>query len=125
MAIQLIPVQQSEPNYRIGITLKGVAYWFDFRWNASDPARPSAPPGWYLDVYDASERAIWTGIRIVCGTYLGRACNSAPFIDGVLVAYDTSRKGLDAGFDDFGTRVLLIYLPTLDLLALQQKNGVT
>lgn len=125
MAIQIIPVQQSEPNYRIGVTLLGVAYWFDFRWNAGDPLRPAGAPGWFLDVYDANEKPIWNGIRIVIGTYLGRACNASPFTDGVLMAFDTSGKGLDAGFDDFGTRVKLVYMPAVDLLAVQQKFGVT
>ncbi len=119
MAIHYIPIQQSEANYRVGVTLLGVAYWFDFRWNVRDLA-------WYLDVYDATEKPIWGGIKCVIGTYLGRACNSPPFTDGVLMCFDTvnpAGKAIDAGFDDFGTRVKMVYMPTVDLLAVQNKAG--
>lgn len=117
MAIHYIPIQQSEANYRIGVTLVGVAYWFDFRWNVRDSA-------WFLDVYDATQVPIWVGIKCVIGTYLGRACQQLPFTDGALMCFDTSGAGKDAGFGDFGTRVRMAYLPTIDLLATQNKVGV-
>lgn len=118
MAISFVPIQQSTPNYRIGVTLVGVAYWLDLRWNTRDAA-------WYLDVYDANEKPICNGIKIVIGTFLGRTCNVAPFTQGVFVAFDTSGAGLDAGFDDFGKRVQLAFLPVTDLLAVEQLAGVT
>lgn len=117
MAIHYIPIQQGEPNYRIGIAIQGVAYLMDVRWNVRDAA-------WYLDLYDQNEKPIRTGLKCMLGTYLGRTCNQSPFTDGVFRVCDTSGVGRDATFDDFGGRVQLVFIPTLDLLALYQKVGV-
>jgi hypothetical protein len=125
MARHFITLPQSNPNYRIGVTLLGVSYWFDIRWNEPDPARPAMTGAWFLDVYDVNLKPIWSGIKLVIGTYLGRACQQSPFTDGVLIVYDTSGKSLDAGFDDLGGRVQMIYLPQEDLLAELSRLGVT
>ncbi|HEY1814903.1 MAG TPA: hypothetical protein VGG74_21295 [Kofleriaceae bacterium] len=113
MAIQQIPLQQGVANYRVGVTLDGVAYLFDLSWNAYDES-------WWLSVYDATEAPIRTGIKCVLGTFLGRTCQTAPFFVGALVCYDTSGQQLDAAFNDFGTRVKMAYLPAIDLIAFEQ-----
>ncbi|HEY1815559.1 MAG TPA: hypothetical protein VGG74_24595 [Kofleriaceae bacterium] len=110
MATQQIPLQQGVANYRVGVTLDGVAYLFDFSWNAYDAS-------WWLDVYDATENPIRRGIKCVLGTFLGRTAQAPPFSTGALICYDTSHKGLDAGFNDFGTRVKMVYVPAIDLVA--------
>ncbi len=123
MAAILIPIQQGVPNQRVQFSIGNIAYIFDFRWNAGDPLRPAGSSGWYLDVYDVNEKAIATGLRCVIGTYIGRACQAAPFADGALIVFDTTRKGIDAGFDDFGGRVKMAYLNSGDLLAQFARLG--
>lgn len=122
MATYEIPVQQSTPNYRVRTSLPSpgasdVAYLIDFRWNVRDLA-------WFMDVYDVNEIPIRTGIKVVVGTYIGRASTLAPFKDGVFLASDTSGATLDAGFDDFGTRVRLSYIQSFDLLTMFSQIGV-
>ena len=113
MSVIGIPLQQSVANYRLTTSLLGVAYLFDFAWNAYDES-------WWLSVYDALENPIRTGIRCVLGTYLGRTCQAAPFSQGALICYDTSGSGIDAGFSDFGSRIKMAFVPQIDLIAYNQ-----
>jgi hypothetical protein len=115
VAAQFIPLLQGNANYRISVTLNSVAYLFDVSWNAYDGS-------WWLDVYDASENPIRVGIKCVLGTYLGRTTQAPPFSEGALVCYDTSGSGLDAGFNDFGSRVKMVYLPATDLIVYQRTG---
>jgi len=112
-----IPIVQSNPNYRLQLSIGNAGYLFDFRWNTREGY-------WYLDVYDVTERPIRTGMKCVVGTFLGRSSQEAPFADGALIVYDTSGKGLDAGLDDFGSRVQMVYLSSLELLQYYALIGV-
>jgi hypothetical protein len=123
MAAIIVPIQQGVPNQRVQFAIAGVAFIFDFRWNAGDVTRSQDQKGWYLDVYDVNEKPIASGLRCVIGTYIGRACQAAPFADGALIVFDTSRKGIDAGLDDFGGRVQMAYLNSGDLLAQFSRLG--
>jgi hypothetical protein len=110
MAVHLIPLLPSQPDYLFSVVLETTPYGMHVCWNDRDAA-------WYFDVLDAGGTIIQAGIKIVLGAYLGRAMRVSPFTDGVFIAVDTSRAGLDATFNDLGTRVLLYYVPALDLLA--------
>lgn len=110
MAVHLIPLLPSQPDYLFSIVLEQTPYGMHVYWNDRDAA-------WYFDVLDISGAIIQPGIKIVLGAYLGRALRVPPFATGVFIAVDTSRAGIDATFDDLGTRVLLYYIPALDLLA--------
>lgn len=111
MAVVILPVVQSLPNYRFACDVEGVQYIFDARWNTRDLA-------WFMDVYDVVEAPIRCGIKIVIGTYLGRSCNHPLFRAGVFMAIDSAGTQRDAGLDDLGARVQLVYVPQADLLAI-------
>lgn len=100
MAIVTLPLQPSNPSYRVGVTLAGVQYLLDMRWNARDAAH-------YMDILDETGDPIRTGIKVVLGTFLGQRSvdRQAPY--GLLVAVDTSGQGVDAGIDDMGARVVV------------------
>lgn len=115
VSVQQIQLQQGKASYRLGVTLDSIAYLCDFTWNAYDGS-------WWLDMYDAVEKPIRTGIKCVLGTYLGRTCQSPPFSRGALVCYDTSGAQLDAGLNDFGSRVKMVYLTARDLIAYQRTG---
>ncbi len=124
MAIQQLPLQSGLTDYRISVRLDSTddasgVYGFRFRWNAIDEA-------WYMDVADAADQPIASGIKVVLGIYLGRRFVAAHplFRDGVFVAADTSGKRQDAGLLDFGTRVTLTYVPVEDLLAILNQAGL-
>lgn len=95
--------------FRVGTTIENIQYIFDGRWNSRDAA-------WYLDLYEIDQTPIITGLKVVLGCYLGRRVNHRLFRDGVLVAVDLSGQHKDATFDDFGVRVVLEWIPVLELL---------
>lgn len=91
------------------------SYVWDFRWNERAGA-------WFMDIFDENEDPIRVGVKVVLGTWLGRRCVDARFPPGAIVAVDTSGAGLDAGLDDLGTRVILLFYSGPEILA---AAGVT
>ena len=113
---QIVPLSPSLPWYRLNTSLDGkdgpvTPYIFDVRWNERDQA-------WYFDLLDGSETIIASGLKIVLGAYIGRTTQHAFFKTGALVAIDTTGQGLDAGFDDLGTRVKLFRLTLPDIISI-------
>jgi hypothetical protein len=106
-----IPFSPSIGNYRFGCTIGSSPYLFDVVWNARDGA-------WYFDLLSADQTQIYTSIKIVIGTALGRLCVNPAFPSGVFEAIDLSGAGLDAGFDDLGTRVVVYYYTAAEFAAL-------
>lgn len=100
----LLPLQPSIPNYRVGTALDGVQYILDVRWNGRDGA-------WYLDLLQEDETPIAHGLKLVLGAAIGSGITNPDFPPGVFVCRDLSGVGLDAGFDDIGTRVVVYYFP--------------
>jgi len=108
--VHTIPLQPSIADYIMGVTIAGDHYFMHVYWNDRDAA-------WYFDMLDGDENTIIAGVKIVLGAYLGRTARQKPFTNGVLGLYDTSGAGLDAGFDDLGSRVVMKWLPTSEWLA--------
>lgn len=109
MASIQIPLVPSVGSYRFATVITTTAYIFDVRWNTRDAA-------WYMDVLEVDETPIIRGIKLVLGVYLGRRSNHTLFLNGVFTLSDTSGAKADATFDDLGVRVLLQYIPVLDLI---------
>jgi hypothetical protein len=102
--VYIIPVVPSEPEQAFSTNLEGTQYAFTFRWNGTDRA-------WYMSVLTAdTDEPIRANMRVVLGSIL-RGSVDARFPPGVFFAYDTSRTGVDAGLDDLGTRVEVLYIP--------------
>jgi hypothetical protein len=116
--MQLLPLTPGVPAYRVATVLGDLGYVFDVRWNHRDRC-------WYLDAYeDDGVTAIFHGVKIVLGANLGRIHRQPLVTNGVLVAFDTSRQHLDADLADLGSRVLVAYLPALEVAALAQRSGL-
>lgn len=109
MAAIELPFVPSLANYRVGTTIEGASYIFDARYNSRTKA-------FYLDVRDISATLIIAGIKVVLGAYLGRRSTHQLFRNGVLVAVDLSDQKREATLDDFGVRVVIEYIPVLDLM---------
>ncbi len=73
---------------------------FEIRWNFRNRS-------WYFTLFEDDNTLLISGVRMVLGTYLGSRCRAKFFRDGVLVMVDTSGKGVEAGFDDLGTRIVM------------------
>lgn len=108
---QVLPLQPSIAFYRFSTALDSVPYIFDVRWNGRDAA-------WYMDISDEAENPIGRGIKIVLGANLGQKNRTAAFPAGAFVAIDASGQGRDAGFDDIGSRVIVVFLSVADLEAI-------
>lgn len=100
---EIIPIEPSIPHQRLTTQLSGETYILDARWNARADT-------WYLDLYDDDEDPIRVGMRVVLGALIGNQSADERFPPGFLVAHDTARSGVEAGLDDFGDRVLLLYI---------------
>lgn len=117
----IIPFQPSIANCDFDCAINGVTYNFRQRWN--DRAALYSPSGelvvagaWYFDVTAADQTPIISGVKIVLGAYLGRQSNDPLFTQGVFTAWDSSGGTIEAGFDDLTTRVIVQYIPVLELI---------
>ncbi len=107
MPVQL-PIDASDPNYRVGISLNDTPYLFDVRWNGRDGA-------WYFDLYDDSEVPIISGVKLVLGAFILTACTDPRKPSGAIIVADLSGQGRDATIDDLGTRVVVLYYNAVEL----------
>lgn len=105
---QILPFQPSLANYTVSVTLLNIEYIFQVRWNQRDTA-------WYFDLLDDTESPIYSGIKVVLGAFLGSRCTDPRWPIGVFVATDTSNQGLDAGFNDLGARVQVVFYQLSEL----------
>ena len=112
--MQILPLTPGVPAYRVATTLGDIGYVFDVRWNHRDRC-------WYLDAFeDDGVTVVFYGVKVVLGANLGRIHRHALVPDGALIAFDTSRQNLA----DLGSRVLVAYLPALEIAALAQRSGL-
>lgn len=84
------------------VTLDNKLYQLYFDWNVRDEH-------WSMTIRDKNENVLVAGIKIIADYELISMYRYLDIPQGYLVAADTSGQGLDPGFDDFGTRVLLMY----------------
>lgn len=110
MTWQIIPVPPSTPEVNFTCAVSGATYNFHVLWNDRDSS-------FYLDLSQPDGTPIFTGARMVLHAYLGRTGNQPPVSQGVFMVIDTSGNYAEAGIDDLGSRVQLVYIPQLDLLA--------
>ena len=103
MATIIIPVT-NEPESTATYSLEGVNYGFGFRYNERAGA-------WFFDLSTDTGTALVTGRKVVVSSMLfgWREVNDN-MPPGVLFALDTSDQNLDPTLEDFGTRVVLVYL---------------
>lgn len=101
-----IPVISDPKAYTFTVTLEGVDYIIGFTWNGRLLK-------WIMDISTAE------GDPIVFGSVVN--CGSSPLVrhkderlpPGKIVFLDTTGKDIDPGIDDFGTRVLCMYEPSI------------
>lgn len=103
-----LPLVPSIPNYRVSTTLGGEQFVFDVRWNGRAET-------WFLNVLTSDAQPIRTGIRLVLGAGIGDRVADSRFPAGRFVVSDLSRSGREAGLDDLGTRVVVLFLTNEEL----------
>jgi len=109
MASVIIPISVGVPDQQLQVELDSVTYTLRFVWNAR-------ANGWFVSLMDAEENPVLMGRRLVVswpiwGRFVGR-----PLVPpGLFEAIDTSGQDLEAGLDDLGDRVQVMYTPEADL----------
>lgn len=103
-----IPFLQSDTNYTLVCPIDDEQILFDVRWNSRDEA-------FYFDMYESDDTIIALNIKVVVGIPLGRRSGHSFFDEHVMTAVDTSGEGRDPGFDDLGTRVIVVVQTIEDL----------
>lgn len=96
-----IPFLTSQTNYILACAIDDAQYNFDVRWNSRDEA-------WYFDMYEDDDTPVVLNVKVVCGVQLGRRSQHRFFDDHMLTAIDTSGQGVDPGYDDLNSRVVLV-----------------
>jgi hypothetical protein len=107
---QQLPLIPSNPNYRMVTAVDGVQLILDLRWNGRDAA-------WYMDVHaeDDAETPIIHGAKLVIGALImGRVASDLLPI-GAFFVEDSSNLARDAGLDDMGERVVLLFYSAEEL----------
>lgn len=105
-----LPFKPSVGRYSFITAIEGIEYLFNVEWNTVNSS-------WYASIYDPTTNApIAINIRLVLGTYFARYSMHPLFRDGAMMAVDFTDKGRDATFDDLGKRVLIEYIPVLELI---------
>ena len=108
MANQELPLVPSVAFQRVSTQLEDVQFILDVRWNGRDDA-------WYMDLLAEDEEPIKVGMKITLGTLLGARSANAEFPVGVFLVIDTSGEDVNATFDDFGDRVVVMYVPAAEV----------
>ena len=114
MAFTQLPFRGSLAAYDFSTTIGSATYTFLVGWNYRENA-------WYVSITDADNNVVISSVKLCLGAFLGRTAAAPPFTDGVLVAIDTNSindGGVEAGFDDLGSRVVIRYVETADLLTM-------
>lgn len=106
--MQTLPLVPSIPNYRFGTKLGGQQVTIDARWNGRAES-------WFLDISDEEGDPIRVGMRVVLGPELGGRVADSRMPPGALFAIDLTQSGIEAGLDDLGERITVVYLSPDDI----------
>lgn len=96
-----------EPSFRQRVTLDGADYQLDFEWNMR--------AGWFFAVSDADNVRITSPRQLVVQWDLMTGVVDDRKPPGKLGCFDLSGQYLDPGYEDLGTRCVVIYIPLAEL----------
>jgi hypothetical protein len=105
---QELPLTSDDPDYEVATELGGVQVLLGVRWNTRDEA-------WYLSMFKEDGTPIRIGMRLVLGALLGGRCTDPAFPPGYLIAEDLDGTGIEAGIEDLGVRVRVLFWTSEEL----------
>jgi len=97
-----LPLQPGVPAYTFFAVLDGVTYGFDVLWNDRSAT-------FFMDITDVQGNEIVAGAKVVLGTTLFGRSPAVAMPPGQFILVDTSGADLDAGLNDLGNRVQVVY----------------
>lgn len=96
------------PFFDIQITVEGVTYTLEFRWNVRLES-------WFMAMFDADGVVpILVGVRLVADWLIG-SYHTGVGPSGAFRLFDTTGRGEEPGFEDLGTRHRLEFWTAADL----------
>lgn len=109
----VIPIPSGQPFWTQRVALDGAEYVLEGRWN-------QRAGKWFLGLLDADGNRLSGQVKVVCHFPLFRLCSAEGAPPGMLFARDTTApdptaEGRDPHLEDFGSRVLLVYVPEAEL----------
>lgn len=100
-----IPLQNGNPNFEFKTELSGVTYTFHFRYNTRSAC-------WVMDLSTAVGDPILTGIAVRLGIDLLSQFEDDRLPPGRLFAINYNDEYAEAGINNFGTDVAIVYQET-------------
>jgi hypothetical protein len=107
-----LPTRTDSDYYDFEIELDGRSYVLTFNWNGRDSS-------WYFSIADNAGTPLLSGRKLALGAPFLRRFADARLPPGELRLFDTTGKDVEAGRNDLGSRVLLVYVPAAELAALR------
>jgi len=98
----ILPTRTDLNDYEIELELDGSSYLFRFEWNYRSEY-------WFLTISDSDQNIVISSQKIVIMTPLLRHVPISTKPPGELIAIDTGGNNEEAGLEDLGERVLLMY----------------
>ena len=106
--MEALTLPVSNPHFTIRHTLDGREYVLTFEWSERESA-------WYVSLADQADSPISGAVRVCADWPLFLTCNDDRKFTGALLASDVTGQGVDPTLEDFGARVLLVYVPAGEL----------
>lgn len=103
MAVVTLPVRSDYPHYDFSVELDSRTYVLEFRWNERDG-------GWYLSISADDGEVLLSARKVTVDWPLTAQVRHVKMFKGELFAVDTTGQGKDPLEDDFGKRVVLLYV---------------
>jgi hypothetical protein len=89
-------------HYSFQVDLEGATYELELLW-------VERTPGWYLSLYAEDGTLLLANRRLVLGAFLTRRFKNPALPPGDFHLVDTSGQDVEAGLNELGARVLLLY----------------
>lgn len=101
-----IPINSDLPSFTQRAVLAGKLYFLRFDWNIPDER-------WQMSIKDQANKSILDGLPMNAGEdMIGRFRVSLPDLpDGLFMLFDPSLQGKEAGRDDLGKNLFLLFRP--------------
>jgi hypothetical protein len=102
MALWVIPTSTTETVYTEIVEIEGREYVLRFDWSERESI-------WYLSIYDQDENPLALSLRLVVGKSLLVGKRDPRLPPGQMAAVDATGTDTEAGVDELGKRVFLMY----------------
>ena len=110
-----LPLTTDHERYLERLNLEDVNYILRIRYN-------KRMQDWYVDIFDTNQNALVRGRRAVLDWELLSQHKHRGTPPGFMSFFDSNRTQTSATRNDLGTRVLLLYTDSVDVLSLSQDE---